>query len=245
MGTPSAVLRRERARRAVGRLRAQVDGWLVTWDGRREQTSQLARVRATLTKLIDRLEGRARAIAADAFADARKLDADLAVTERLWRYLADRLDQRRDPRLQPTLELADDVVWACTIEARALAGAKAAPTLPVPLAFVEPSFTPTAIPRTEAPIAPRSTCAEAAASIADDGSIVVGNAVGEVWRFDAEGRGTLVFATMSTILTTPVTRRDGVILSGAEDGHLRALRPNGDLLWSFDAGGAITTSASL
>jgi hypothetical protein len=147
-GTPSAVLRRDRARRAVGRLREDVDGWLAGWQGRREQTSQLALVRASLTKLIDRLDARARTIAAEAFADARKLDADVAVVERLWRYLAERLDQRRDPARQATLAAADEVIWACVAEARELGD----PAMPLPLAYLEPAFSPIAIPRTEPPL---------------------------------------------------------------------------------------------
>jgi hypothetical protein len=150
-GKPSAVLRRERAQRAVARLAEDVERWSLTWDGRREHASQLQRLHRTLRALIDRLRKRAAALGMEAFADARRLDADVAVAERLWRYFADRFDQRRDAALAPILRAADDILWACTTRARALAAADA-PAIPLPLAYVEPSFAPTAIPRSAAPI---------------------------------------------------------------------------------------------
>ena len=151
-GIPSALLRRERAQRAVDRLAAEIERWLAGWSERPEQTSQLARLGKTLRALLRLLQQRADAIVpATGFAEARAVDADLAVIERVWRHYADRLDQRRDPRLAPTLRAADDVIWACTTAARDLVGAGASAVMPLPLAYVEPAYSPTAIPRSKPP----------------------------------------------------------------------------------------------
>ena len=151
-GIPSAVLRRERAQRAVDRLAAEIERWLAGWSERPEQTSQLQRLGKTLRALLVLLKQRADAIApATGFAEARAVDADLAVVERVWRHYADRLDQRRDPRLAPTLRAADDVIWACTTAARDLVGAATPSVMPLPLAYVEPAYSPTAIPRSKPP----------------------------------------------------------------------------------------------
>ena len=151
-GIPSAVLRRERAQRAVDRLAAEIERWLAGWSERPEQTSQLQRLGKTLRALLALLKQRADAIEpTTGFAEARAVDADLAVVERVWRHYADRLDQRRDPRLAPTLRAADDVIWACTTAARDLVGAGAPSVMPLPLAYVEPAYSPTAIPRSKPP----------------------------------------------------------------------------------------------
>ena len=149
VGTPSVVLRRERAQRSVARLADAVAAWRKTWLGASEQTSQIHLVGATLERLLVRLAAQATAIAD--FGGARGVDGDVAVVERLWRYLADRFDQRRDPALAPTLRAADDVIWACTAEVRTLAG-PGAPVMPLPLAYLEPAYSPTAIPRATPPL---------------------------------------------------------------------------------------------
>lgn len=147
----SSVLRRERARAAAGRLGEQIEGWLGGWVGASAQHSQIQRTGAALRALCGRLTVRADALpAAGGFTAARAVDGDVAVVERLWRYLAERFDQRRggDERAR-VLAVADEVIWACTAEARALASA--ASPMPLPLAYLEPAFTPTAIPRTQPP----------------------------------------------------------------------------------------------
>jgi hypothetical protein len=144
-----AGLRRERARCGVVRVRAAIERWRATWAPGSGHDSQLALITATLDALLARMAVRADAITAADLTAARAVDADLAVVERAWRAYAERFDQRRSDA-GPALRTADELVWSCTVAARGLAASTAAP-LRLPLAFAEPAFAPTALPRTEPP----------------------------------------------------------------------------------------------
>ncbi len=148
-GGTSVVLRRERTRNALCRLAAAVERWLDGWSDDGPQTSQIARCGHVLRGLIVRLGGRAAELPTDerAFALCRRLDGDLVVVERLWRLLAERFDQRRDPARAPVLRAADDLIWSCLLQTRPLAE-----TLPpLPLAYLEPAHSASATPRVKPP----------------------------------------------------------------------------------------------
>jgi hypothetical protein len=72
---------------------------------------------------------------------------------RLWRWFADKFDQRDRPDLAPLLAAADEVAWSVHVEA--VRGAQArglAPALvPAPLPFLDAVAAPEAVPRDEPP----------------------------------------------------------------------------------------------
>jgi hypothetical protein len=74
----------------------------------------------------------------------------LWVERTLWGFYRQKFDQRDQEELAQVLEAADDVVWSCYKEACDNAGITELP--PVPLAYIEPNFTPQALPRDEPPL---------------------------------------------------------------------------------------------
>ncbi len=141
-------LRRDRVRNAHGRVAAEVEAWLGRWAAPGPQTSQIARSGQVLRGMVERLGTRIAELPADArsLAAARGIEWDLSIVEGLFRLLAARFDQRRDPALAPTLKAADELIWSCLQQARVLAD-----PLPLPLAYVDPAFSPSATPRIKPP----------------------------------------------------------------------------------------------
>jgi len=69
----------------------------------------------------------------------------------LWGYYREKFDQRdQSDDLRRLLETADDVVWSCYREAL-YQGAPNQPLNPIPLAYIEPFYSPRALPRDEPP----------------------------------------------------------------------------------------------
>jgi hypothetical protein len=81
-------------------------------------------------------------------AGCRLNDRRVSLLHRYWRYFGDKWDQRDDQEVGPTLLAADEVVWSCwATPFEAAGGAVAA----APLPYLEPFYTPRAIPRTMPP----------------------------------------------------------------------------------------------
>lgn len=69
----------------------------------------------------------------------------------LWGYFREKFDQRdQSDGLRKLLGAADDVVWSCYYEAHQQV-ARNQPLNPIPLAYVEPFYSPRALPRDEPP----------------------------------------------------------------------------------------------
>ncbi|HWO23985.1 MAG TPA: hypothetical protein VNO30_34820 [Kofleriaceae bacterium] len=152
MATAELVaLRRDRVRNAFSRVEADVKAWLGRWKERKPQTSQIKRCGEVLGGMLKHLDERIDALPADerALAAGREIEWDLAIVERLFRLLATRFDQRRDPALELTLEAADELIWSCVQQTWGLT----ANPLPLPLAYIDPAFSPSATPRTKPPSA--------------------------------------------------------------------------------------------
>jgi outer membrane protein assembly factor BamB len=53
------------------------------------------------------------------------------------------------------------------------------------------------------------------------------------------------FKTGDSVISSPVIDSDGFIYFGSWDGHLYALRPDGQLQWKFKTGGSVDSSPSV
>jgi hypothetical protein len=140
-------------------LHAEVSAWRARWDtidaigGHHTQLDLLTDV---VLGLVDEITARSAAIDTSAgigetYDECRRQDRRLLHARRLWRWYADKLDQRAGPdddaRVQ-TLQAADEVVWSCWKTAFTALGEQA-PAAPVP--YLAPRFNASATPRTDHP----------------------------------------------------------------------------------------------
>lgn len=85
------------------------------------------------------------------YEECRREDVRVLHARRLWRWYADKLDQRAGPAggiVAGTLRAADEVVWSCWKTAFTTLG-EAVPPAPIP--FVSPLYSASATPRTDPP----------------------------------------------------------------------------------------------
>ena len=83
------------------------------------------------------------------YARCRELEVRLAWLQRVWWYFRRKFDQRdEDTGLARVLTAADEVVWSCYAEVYVNSG-RIRPA--APLAYIEPLFSPEAIPRDDPP----------------------------------------------------------------------------------------------
>ena len=154
----AARTRIARTRRWLDRMCREIDAWIET----RHRKDTLGQYHSHLTVLGSTL-GQALAHVRHALDAAptgagavyracRAIDADLVFVHRLWRYFADKLEQRDGP-MGDLLRGADEVVWslyAPVVRKAQLADARVA-FLGPPLPYVEPAFSPRIIPRSMPP----------------------------------------------------------------------------------------------
>jgi hypothetical protein len=148
-----------RARGQVDSLRAEIGAWLETRQGqpRYARFSRhfevlavvLERLIAAIDSSFDQLE-----IAADTIGSGRlyqrcrAAERSLQVVRRTFEWYARKYEQREDPRLEPVLRAADEVVRSCWSEPFAALG-RTPPSSP--LVFLEPRFDAVATPRVSVP----------------------------------------------------------------------------------------------
>lgn len=121
-----------------------------------EHFTQLERLCSVLLGLIDEIAIRTAAIDPAAgtgavYEECRAEDLRLLHTRRLWRWYADKLDQRAesaDGRTVRTLRAADQVAWSCWKTAFTALG-EPVPAAPIP--YLAPQFSASATPRTDPP----------------------------------------------------------------------------------------------
>jgi len=117
MLTPA--LRVEASLHRLGCLRAEISDWTQRrqkLDKRKQFVTQLASLQATLDSALERLGAKASGFAprsaAEAYDLCREFDNRLLIVRRLWRWFADKFDQRDVIQLAKTLSAADEVVWS-------------------------------------------------------------------------------------------------------------------------------------
>jgi hypothetical protein len=153
---------RLRIEESVGEARAlrdEIAAWRSGWDtidAMGEHFTQLERLCSVVLGLIDEIAIRAAAIDPAAgigavYEECRAEDLRLLHTRRLWRWYADKLDQRAesaDGLTVQTLRAADHVVWSCWKTAFTALG-EPLPAAPIP--YLAPQFSASATPRADPP----------------------------------------------------------------------------------------------
>jgi hypothetical protein len=157
---------RERSRLRIGEslgesvaLGREVREWRLGWESvdavgmHLTQLDLLCDVVTGLTDEITRRIGLIDPAAGDGavYEECRREDVRVLHARRLWRWYADKLDQRAGPAgdiVVQTLLAADEVVWSCWKTAFSALGEE---TPPAPIPFVSPLYSASATPRTDPP----------------------------------------------------------------------------------------------
>jgi hypothetical protein len=84
---------------------------------------------------------------AETYEQCRLIDQQISLVRRIWRWFADKYDQRDDSSLAGTLAAADEVIWAVHAEVHRACGADPVP--PAPLPYIDEAEAPEAVPRDE------------------------------------------------------------------------------------------------
>ncbi|MCL4402838.1 MAG: hypothetical protein M1436_09285 [Acidobacteria bacterium] len=145
-----------RVRRHISGLRGDIGAWLCDRK-RKDQHQQYATQLTVLLKQFDFMLGeleRQFGGISDAgsrrqvYADCRELEYRLLFVRRVFLWFRSKFDQRDDKALAPVLAAADEVVWSCYAEPFRNSGAAQGSA---PLPFIEPAYSPSAIPRVDPP----------------------------------------------------------------------------------------------
>jgi hypothetical protein len=119
----------------------------------RRHGRQLQLLNSTLTGALTSLRQQAGLLSltqptADCYRACRAYELRGLWVRALWQYFRPKFEQREDSTLKSLLTAADEVVWACYAPAFERLGQSPPPA---PLPYVEPQFTPRAIPLDEPP----------------------------------------------------------------------------------------------
>lgn len=151
-----AHLRVEESRQQVSRLRDDADRWFGRWkaaDRVRAHTSQLKALQENIGEVLKKIsddlpEPGPGADLGEIYDKCRENDKRTAHMLRLWRFFADKFDQRFDTRTAAALAAADEVSWSCFAAAAGQPGWTPA----APLAYFDARYAPTAFAREETPV---------------------------------------------------------------------------------------------
>src|SRR6266568_2659016 len=151
-----AYWRAEESREQVALLRKDVDRWFGQWkiaDRVRAHSSQLKALQTNIGDVLDRIVDDLPTVVPGAdlgevYDKCRENDKRIAHMHRLWRFFADKFDQRFDKRMAPALAAADEVGWSCFAAAAGHPGWTPA----APLAYFDARYAPTAFAREETPV---------------------------------------------------------------------------------------------
>jgi hypothetical protein len=151
------ALRVEESLRRLDSLRAEITDWTQRrhkLDRRKQFITQLASLQATLNDALKQLsavaDGFAPRSTAEAYELCRDFDNRLLTVRRLWRWFADKFDQRDVARWAKTLGAADEVVWSIYAGIMRAAHDGNLPG-PAPLPYLDELEAPEAILRDEPP----------------------------------------------------------------------------------------------
>jgi hypothetical protein len=146
----------------LGALDEEIALWHARWDVSRDigkHRTQLDFLARLTRNLIDILVSSTMKIdltgdAGETYAKCRRADEQLNYVRKLWRYYADKFDQRAEPENDPktrTLRAADEVIWSCWKTALKNLGAPPEFYLPAPLAYLSPQFSASTARRSDYP----------------------------------------------------------------------------------------------
>ena len=145
----------------IARLQSEIETWLKKRrerDKLKQYHTQLKLIESVLVCASARLKNEIQGIQPEqsrgsVYAQCRKNDSRLVWLRRVWLYYRTKFDQRDDPVLGPILAAADEVVWSCYSEIFRNASFIDSSTEqgPAPLPYIEPLFSPQAIPRDDPP----------------------------------------------------------------------------------------------
>jgi hypothetical protein len=143
--------------RRLGAQRDEISEWAHRrrlLDRRQQFATQLGSVETTLTSLLEELSARADELAPSSIGEThelcRKFDWQLMTVRRLWRWFADKFDQRDNERHARVLAAADEVVWSVYAGAMRTAHAGRVPS-PAPLPYLDDLSAPEAVLRDDVP----------------------------------------------------------------------------------------------
>jgi hypothetical protein len=140
-------------------LRDEVTAWRSAWeltDAMGGHLTQLDLLTGAVLGLVDAIAGRTAAIdlalgTGAVYEECRADERRLLHARRLWRWYADKFDQRSGPGAGvavQTLRAADEVIWSCWKGAFTALG-ETVPAAPIP--YLAPQFSASATPRTDPP----------------------------------------------------------------------------------------------
>jgi hypothetical protein len=152
-----SALRIEESLRRLSSLRDEISEWSQhrrRRDPRGQFSTQLSSLETTLVSALERLELIAAELAPESVAATyevcRDFDNQLLTVRRLWRWFADKFDQRDNPRYERVLSAADEVVWSVYAGVmRAAHGGRVPASAPLP--YLDELSAPEAVPRDELP----------------------------------------------------------------------------------------------
>jgi hypothetical protein len=143
-------------------LRCEVEKWRIQWDvfdAMGAHLTHLDLLNNVLSGLLDEISTRAHAISASPstgliYEACRREDRNLLHARRLWRWYADKLDQRSGPAASSqvrTLRAADELTWSCWKTALTSLGVAKSDLPAAPIPYLAPQFSASATPRTDPP----------------------------------------------------------------------------------------------
>jgi len=120
-------------------------------DAQGQHRTQLASIESNLcaaaARLSDLAGGDRQQTTLEAYDFYRQIDRQTTLIRRIWRWFADKYDQRDDSSRGAVLKAADEVIWAVHAEVHRAAGTDPPP--PSPLPYLEEVDAPEAVPRDE------------------------------------------------------------------------------------------------
>jgi len=145
----------EESQEQVTLLRDDMNRWFGKWrteDRVRAHASQLKALRTSIETVLGKIaDGLPRSgsdmAVGEIYDNCRENDKRTAHVLRLWRFFADKFDQRFDPAEAAALAAADEIGWSCFAAAAGYQGWTAA----APLAYFDARYAPTAFTREETP----------------------------------------------------------------------------------------------
>jgi hypothetical protein len=152
----ASVVRIEQTHREFERLSRDIEVWLnerVRADKHQQYHTQLKVLHGVLKASLQRLRCEFASLARGAttaavFARCRWFEKQLVWIQRLWGYFRTKFDQRDDDVMGRVLGAADEIVWSCYAE---VYRATDLDQPPAPLPYIEPLFSPQAVPRADPP----------------------------------------------------------------------------------------------
>jgi hypothetical protein len=143
----------ERTLAGIERLRDELGGWARHRRGRDpagQYRTQLTSIQNNFGAALEQIATLcARVPTCEAFDRCRAVDRQVALVRRLWRWYADKFDQRDDPASARLLAAADEVVWS--VHAQVYRSREVATPPPAPLPYLDAVTAPEAVLRDDPP----------------------------------------------------------------------------------------------